>query len=157
MKKLKGFTLVELMVVVSIIAILTAIVLANLGQSRAKSRDAKRVSDVNQIQLALTLFFDRCNTYPTGPLTPASSVAGCSFDFSSFLSKIPTDPTGSAYLYAVDCANSPVTDFHLGTVLETTSASLQDKVGFNSSALAWCGGFNGTNAGNPKIYDVRSH
>ena len=165
-KSTKGFTLVELMVTVSIIAILTAIVVANLSQARAKSRDAKRVSDVNQIQLALTLFFDRCNSYPNIPLTStydATKVSnflaystGCpsGVTFSTFLSKFPTDPTsGVSYLYAVDDLTTP-TDYYVGATLETSSSALLDKVGFNDGWGTSKGGFNGTAA---QIYDVRSH
>jgi prepilin-type N-terminal cleavage/methylation domain-containing protein len=68
MKKLfsknTGFTLVELMVVISIIAILTGILTTNFTSSRAKARDAKRISDLGHIQLAIELYFDRCKQYP---------------------------------------------------------------------------------------------
>src|SRR3954464_9740768 len=60
----KAFTLIELMITVAIIALLTAIILTNLNQPKVRARDAKRVSDIGQLQLALELFFDRCNRYP---------------------------------------------------------------------------------------------
>ena len=61
----KGFTLIELLVVIAIIGILSSVVLASLSTARQKSRDAKRISDVGQIQLALELFFDASQSYPS--------------------------------------------------------------------------------------------
>jgi prepilin-type N-terminal cleavage/methylation domain-containing protein len=61
----KGFTLIELLVVIAIIGILSSVVLASLSTARQKSRDAKRISDIGQIQLALELYFDRVQSYPS--------------------------------------------------------------------------------------------
>ncbi|MFH1713569.1 MAG: type II secretion system protein, partial [Patescibacteria group bacterium] len=51
--KQKGFTLIELLVVIAIIGMLSSIVLVSLNPARQKSRDAKRLSDMKQIVLAL--------------------------------------------------------------------------------------------------------
>ena len=60
----RGFTLIEMLVVIAIIAILSGIIIANLSGAKGKARDAKRVSDLGNIQMALELYFDRCNQYP---------------------------------------------------------------------------------------------
>jgi prepilin-type N-terminal cleavage/methylation domain-containing protein len=69
----KGFTLIELLVVIVIIAMLSAIVMAALSNSRSKSRDARRISDIGQIQLALELYYDGHRSYPS--TTPVCSPA----------------------------------------------------------------------------------
>jgi type II secretory pathway pseudopilin PulG len=51
--------------VIAIIGILSSVVLASLSTARQKSRDAKRISDLGQVQLALELFFDRIQSYPS--------------------------------------------------------------------------------------------
>jgi prepilin-type N-terminal cleavage/methylation domain-containing protein len=70
----KGFTLIELLVVVAIIAILSSVVIASLASARVKSRDARRISDVRQITLALDLYFDSKGYYP--PVFQDTTVAG---------------------------------------------------------------------------------
>ncbi|TSC67031.1 MAG: general secretion pathway protein G, partial [Parcubacteria group bacterium Gr01-1014_72] len=64
MKKNKGFTLIELLVVIAIIGILSSVVLASLNSTRTRARDARRVADIKQIQVALELYFDTNGEYP---------------------------------------------------------------------------------------------
>jgi prepilin-type N-terminal cleavage/methylation domain-containing protein len=51
-----AFTLIELLVVISIIGILSAVVLAALNAARGNARDARRLSDINQLRTAFTLY-----------------------------------------------------------------------------------------------------
>lgn len=62
--KTSGFTLIELLVVIAIIGILSSVVLASLSTARQKSRDAKRISDIGQLQLSLELYYDGSQQYP---------------------------------------------------------------------------------------------
>ena len=64
-KKLKGFTLVEILVTVTIIAILASIAVIATNQARLKSRDIKRISNAREIVNALEAYYARNQSYPT--------------------------------------------------------------------------------------------
>lgn len=57
-KKNKGFTLIELLVVIAVIGLLASIVLVAVGPARKKARDARRQSDVRQVNLAMEMCYD---------------------------------------------------------------------------------------------------
>ncbi|HUD02706.1 MAG TPA: prepilin-type N-terminal cleavage/methylation domain-containing protein, partial [Candidatus Paceibacterota bacterium] len=60
----KGFTLIELMVVIAIIGILASIIMVSLSSAQSKGRDAKRVADIRTIQLALEEYYNDNGNYP---------------------------------------------------------------------------------------------
>jgi prepilin-type N-terminal cleavage/methylation domain-containing protein len=68
MKQSKGFTLVELLVVIAIIGLLSTLAVVSLGSARSKARDARRISDIKQIQTALELYFSDQGQYPVKAL-----------------------------------------------------------------------------------------
>lgn len=125
----RGFTLIELLVVIAIIGILTSIVMANLFQAKAKSRDAKRISDLAQWSLVLEQAFDRCNAYPpniNALATPIDNTNCSGITIGTFHSTIPKDPSNTNdYDYIV---NSDKTNYVLRAVLEGNSSVLSDDV-----------------------------
>lgn len=54
----KAFTLVEILVTLSVISILAVSSIITLNNSRANSRDAKRLADIKQIQTALRMYYN---------------------------------------------------------------------------------------------------
>ncbi len=62
--KNKGFSLIELLVVMFIIGILTSVLLPNLMSARQKAKDAQKISDVNAIKDALRLYYNDTQVYP---------------------------------------------------------------------------------------------
>ena len=76
LKKYSGFTLIELLVVIAIIGILAAVVLVSLNSARSKSRDARRLSDMHQLQTALELYYNDCGGYPVQATALTLGAAG---------------------------------------------------------------------------------
>lgn len=64
--KNKGFSLVELMVVISIIATLTAILLPNFMGARERARDTQKIQDLESMKNALRSYYNDYQSYPSG-------------------------------------------------------------------------------------------
>lgn len=69
----RGFTLIELMVTISIISLIASIILASLNDARARARDAKRLADIHNLKNAVHLYYSGNNSYP---LMAANDSAG---------------------------------------------------------------------------------
>ncbi len=66
-RKIKlGFTLLELLIVISIIGILAAIVTANLMEAKAGARDAERQANIRELKNAIELYKNKYGVYPDG-------------------------------------------------------------------------------------------
>ncbi len=72
MKDTKGFTLIEMLVVIAIIGLLSSVVLVALGPSRTKAKDARIISDMNQVQTLEETLFNNGN-YSTLDIATAGS------------------------------------------------------------------------------------
>ena len=114
----QAFTLIELLVVIAIIGILSSVVLASLSGARESARDARRVSDLNQIRTAMEQIHLGCGEYPDGrvsgpagggqpimdPATGAPLPPACSgHQLDDVMTTIPYDPLGED----TDCGSGP--------------------------------------------------
>lgn len=84
----KGFTLIELMVVMAIIAILSSIALVGIGKMQAMARDTKRASIMNGVRTALERYYADNQTYPDAPSPNWSSLTNALINYIT----IPNDP-----------------------------------------------------------------
>lgn len=110
----KGFTLVELLVVVAIIAILISIVVANIRSAKEKARDDRRMSDMRTLQNALGLYQINKGQYPIydGLITGIidSDVMSTALIGEMVIKTIPLDPInkeagGISYIYSYKSEN----------------------------------------------------
>ena len=107
---LKGFTLMELMVVISMIGILTAVSVVGISSHRAKGRDGQRVANINAIAVSLQNYYAQYHQYPADLNILQTS---------GFLTTVPEDPQGGGYVYNPTPDGGPYTGYTLSASLET--------------------------------------
>jgi len=167
MAKTRGFTLIELLVVIAIIGILSSVVLASLNAARMKSRDARRMSDLAQIRIALEMYYNDHGYYP--PSGCGWDCNGYDYSYNStwsslatalkpYIATLPVDPLngGGCPPWQTGCYT-----YAYGNVGKTTYSSGQydltaqfedagnpyrcavQRYRFYFDNRAWCGGYSG--------------
>lgn len=137
-KTKKGFTLIEILIVVSIIGLLASVIFVGLAGTRARGRDARRVADLRSIQTGLELYFSKNGSYPATLDALRTASIG--------VTNIPKDPsTGANYGYGVASpANSYVliadTEASAGDAIYSSSIKPAELSGtYGSVSVADCG------------------
>lgn len=96
----RGFTLIELMVVVLIIGLIATVVTVNVNKARKQGRDAKRISDISSVAQALQAYYTDNKFFPnTNYYTQAVSI----LNGGGYLTRITQDPF-CTYPYEVECS-----------------------------------------------------
>ncbi len=122
----RGFTLVELLVVLTIIALLASVIFASIGYIQKKSRDTKRIEDIQSIRKALEMYNTGHNRYPVSGANLLVLDGGVSDLVSSALIAdgvipiLPKDPLHPDYSYRYS-NTSLGTDFTITFCLEGDS------------------------------------
>ena len=117
----RGFTLIEIMVVVAILAILGATVVPLMLDKPGEARQAKAIQDIRAIEAALDLYkLDNFN-YPTTDQglqalveLPTSDPVPPNWKDSGYLKSLPKDPWGRDYLFLSPGENGAVDIYTLG-------------------------------------------
>src|SRR3989344_8098278 len=69
MTKQTGFTIIELLVVISVISLISSVILTAVGSAREKAKDSKRLAEKNEVIKAMQFYFDDHGTFPPTPTT----------------------------------------------------------------------------------------
>ncbi len=133
-----GFTLIEILIVVSIIGMLVIVIGINAVQSGEQSRDAKRQADIKSLQAAVELYKHRYGRYPAQATTTNPLAAGWSGQLNTnfapangtgqyivglapeFISVLPAEKRlkglNSGYVYRTNAAGTTYKIMAMGTV-----------------------------------------
>ncbi len=171
----RGFTLIELLVVIGVISILASVVLASLNNSRAKARDAKRISDMRQIMIALESFYSDngyyppsatcgydCNGYSSSGTVTWTTLEGF---LAPYISRLPVDPKNTGvypwvsgeYAYAYGNVGKDLykPQYDLTTKFESPnhplSCGVKNYKFYFDNAADWCGTYPA------ELYEVSNH
>lgn len=113
----KGFTLLELLIVIVIIGILAVLIIPNLASGPARGRDSQRKSDLRNIKTALESYYNDNSSYPAAASWETDLQGG-----PPYMKDVPEDPkTQADYTYTPAPAGGPYTSYTLQTTLENTS------------------------------------
>lgn len=113
MKKKLSFTIIEILVVATIIGLLATTAVISFGTLSRQSRDSRRKTDLEQIRSALEMYRSNNDNYPTNLNSLTSPVV--------YLQKIPQDPKSPQYSYAYSYISN--SDYIIGAYLESSSTT----------------------------------
>lgn len=153
LKQRKGFTLIEVLIVVVIISILSGVALSllNSGGYRQKARDSQRVSDLRKIQTALELYFGDYRVYPSSASWSVMNQTNYGASLGTYMSAIPSDPmqngsgsvcsnyTGTNYYYGY-ITYSSASRYYLTARMETSTANSSPCSNLNAWSTNGCAG-----------------
>ena len=124
----RGFTLMELLIVVAIIGLLASMILVGLSSFRTRGRDARRVADVKQVQNGLEIYYAKMNQYPDVQSSgiPGTDTASAGWEAmvnaiksaDIGITQVPQDPLGASRSYAYSTESGNPQSYVIGVALE---------------------------------------
>ncbi|KLV06118.1 MULTISPECIES: type II secretion system major pseudopilin GspG [Photobacterium] len=120
-RKQRGFTLLEVMVVIVILGVLASLVVPNLLGNKEKADQQKVVTDISALEQALDMYKLDNSVYPTTDqglealvTKPASSPEPRNYRNGGYIKRLPQDPWGNDYHYVMPGEHGAVDIFSLG-------------------------------------------
>lgn len=130
----KGFSLIEIMVVVVILGILASIVVPKIISRPDEARTVKAKQDVLAIQNALDLYKLDNGNYPSTDqgllaLVEKPTTSPIPPDWKPYLKSLPNDPWGRDYLYLNPGEHSEIDVFTLGADGQAGGSGIDAEIG----------------------------
>ncbi len=98
----RGFTLIELMIVVVILGLLATTVMPKILSKPDQARRTKAMVDIRSVQSALAMFKTDTGRFPTtaeGLQALVANPGAKGYDPDGYLEKVPSDPWGNRFIY----------------------------------------------------------
>ena len=92
----KGFTLIEILVAVTIVAVLSIIGVVSYSSINKRSRDAKRKSDLEQVRSALEMYRADNGSYPSVNASNLQTADNLTALVPDYVPQLPSDPKYSS-------------------------------------------------------------
>lgn len=127
----KGFTLLELLTVISILGILAVMIVSSFSRSLIKANDNKRKQSIEEVKNAFEIYYTDWEAYPTAnPAITGGMPWGSAFTNTAgtktYMKKLPTDPrSSSSYSYVYQ---SDGTYYKMYTCLENNEDASYGKI-----------------------------
>src|SRR5437868_3760428 len=86
-----GFSLIELLLAIAIIALLASIILVAIDKSRAKSRDSDGKAAITQVRRALDFYYHNNSAYPVKTSATGFNNAALNTSLDPYINHLPTD------------------------------------------------------------------
>lgn len=129
MKKIvKSFTLIEILVVATIISLLASVSTISYSQIIKQSRDERRKTDLEQIRAALEMYRSNEDDYPVNLNNLTTPTV--------YIKKIPIDP--KPVLYSYYYARISTSDYILGAYLEGENSTCNQTINCTSKNCNYC-------------------
>ena len=167
----KGFTLIELVIVIGILAILATVVVLvlNPAQMLAQARDSQRMSDLGTIKSAIALYLATADSPAVGATSKGTVSTACWFgttcttacsgvststavDGTGWVNVNLTGTTGSSPLSALPLDPSPTATYQYTYIGDATNLTFELNANLESTKYS---GLEATDGGNcSSVYEI---
>jgi prepilin-type N-terminal cleavage/methylation domain-containing protein len=121
-KRNKGFTIVELLIVIVVIGILALLVITTYSGIQAKARNAKRQTDIQSLQTQIEAFFSQNGYYPSR--TDMNTASWRATNMKSLDTNALVDPSSSCIPATTAClVSAPVAKSYSYAVFQSDGAT----------------------------------
>lgn len=137
-----GFTLIEILVVIVIIGLLAAVAIVTLANAQQKSRNAKRLVDLRELQKTIETILTETGSFPLATATTNSTWSDFGSTIADYITTVSIDPDNddpNGYVYTYGTNNAGTEYFIAARLEQDQPAALNgdDDTVYDSGDAGW--------------------